>query len=251
MAFKTIQKMRFHRDKEASIREKESEHLKLMGATTLSNKESEAGNTSGVNASATKNSFGVTQDAKANKTVVELEKEKTPFELEMEALGRYWIWENYCDDEYKNKHFEEGVEMLRHINPAVHQDIQDSIIRDGMLPRKERQNEELKSAADTLKHMKTYDNSMKAENMQRPPELWNYQKVIEEEHKFRSIADPKKSYIDGRIERLDELIINIGEHLRKHDQREWNELMRRVIDYFKNEPDDNPFSKVAEEEGKE
>ena len=52
--------------------------------------------------------------------------------------------------------------MMKHINSAVHQDIQDSIIRDGMLPRKERQNEELKSAADTLKHMKTYDNSMKA-----------------------------------------------------------------------------------------
>ena len=35
--------------------------------------------------------------------------------------------------------------------------------------------------------------------MRRPPELWNFDKVIEEKHKFRSIADPKKSYIDGRI----------------------------------------------------
>jgi hypothetical protein len=31
-----------------------------------------------------------------------------------------------------------------------------------MLPRKERQNEELKSAAETLKHMKTMDNSLKS-----------------------------------------------------------------------------------------
>jgi len=30
--------------------------------------------------------------------------------------------------------------MLKHINKAVHQDIADAIIRDGMLPRKERQN---------------------------------------------------------------------------------------------------------------
>ena len=47
--------------------------------------------------------------------------------------------------------------------------------------------------------MKTLDNSLKPENMRRPPELWNFDKVVEEEHKFRSIADPKKCYIDGRI----------------------------------------------------
>ena len=47
------------------------------------------------------------------------------------------------------------------------------------------------------------------------------------------------------------MIVQVGEHLRKHNQKEWNELMRRVIDYFKNEFDDSHFSKVAEEEGKE
>ena len=49
------------------------------------------------------------------------------------------------------------------------------------------------------------DNSNNKVNIVRPPELWNFPKVIEEgnkgEHKFRSIADPKgknqklKSYI--------------------------------------------------------
>ena len=52
--------------------------------------------------------------------------------------------------------------MLKHINKAVHQDIQDSYIRQGMLPRKQRQNQELKSAAQTLKQMKTYDNALKS-----------------------------------------------------------------------------------------
>lgn len=50
--------------------------------------------------------------------------------------------------------------------------------------------------------------------MKRPPELWNFPKVVEDPHKFRSIADPKKSYIDGRIEKLDENIIKLGKHLR-------------------------------------
>lgn len=95
-------------------------------------------------------------------------------------MGRYWIWENYCDDGFRDKVIEAAVEELKHINKAVHQDIEDSIIREGMLPRKERQNEELKSAAETLKHMKTIDNSLKGENMRRPPELWNFPKVVEE-----------------------------------------------------------------------
>ena len=98
--------------------------------------------------------------------------------------------------------------------------------------------------------MKTYDNALKSENMRRPPELWNFPNVVEEQHKFRSIADPKKSYIDGRIERLDESIAVIGDHLRKHNEREWSELMRRVIDFFDGKPDKNPFTKVYDLEDK-
>jgi hypothetical protein len=70
---------------------------------------------------------------------------------------------------------------------------------------------------------------------------------VEEDHKFRSIADPKKCYIDGRIERMDAFINEIGDYLRKYNQKEWNELMRRVIDFFGGKPDPSPFSKALEE----
>ena len=50
-------------------------------------------------------------------------------EVEKEKLGRYWIWENYCSEEFKENVVEEAVETLKNINKAVHQDIQDSIIR--------------------------------------------------------------------------------------------------------------------------
>jgi hypothetical protein len=83
--------------------------------------------------------------------------------------------------------------------------------------------------------------------MRRPPELWNFPKVVEEDHKFRSIADPKKCYIDGRIEHLDNLIVTIGDYLRKYNRQEWSELMRRVIHYFEGKPDPNPFTKFIEE----
>jgi hypothetical protein len=47
---------------------------------------------------------------------------------------------------------------------------------------------------------------------------------------------------------LDEHIADIAEYLRKYNQKDWNELMRRVIDYFGGKPDPSPFSKVAEHE---
>lgn len=70
--------------------------------------------------------------------------------------------------------------MLNDINKAVQQDIEDAIIREGMLPRKDRHDTERIEAAETLKNLKTYHNADKPENMRRPPELWNFPKVIEE-----------------------------------------------------------------------
>lgn len=65
------------------------------------------------NASGTKNSFGMTQDPKLETKMSKVEKvekvEKTTWELEIEKLGRYWVWENYCDDDFKNKVIEEAV----------------------------------------------------------------------------------------------------------------------------------------------
>ena len=47
------------------------------------------------------------------------------------------------------------------------------------------------------------------------------------------------------------MIANIADHLRKHNEREWNELMRRVIDFFDGKPDKNPFANIADLESKE
>lgn len=109
-----------------------------------------------------------------------------------------------------------------------------------MLPRKDRHDNERIEAADTLKNMKTYHNADKGENLRRPPELWNFQKVFEEQHKFRSIADPKKCYVDGRIESLDEDLAKIGNHLRKNNKKDWNELVKRVIDFYDGKPNSDP-----------
>lgn len=46
---------------------------------------------------------------------------------------------------------------------------------------------------------------------------------------------------------MDRIIVDIATYLRKHNEKEWNELIRRVIDFFSGEPDPSPFSKVVEE----
>lgn len=91
-----------------------------------------------------------------------------------------------------------------------------------MIPRKDRQSKELKEASENLNKLRSKDNANVDSKMRRPPELWNYPKVIYfyidmkiilEKHDFRSIADPKKCYIDGRIEQLEHRIKTLSEHL--------------------------------------
>jgi len=55
---------------------------------------------------------------------------------------------------------------------------------------------------EMLMDLQFKDNLDEQTNNIRPPYLWNYPKAIET-HKFRSIANPKDSYIDGRFEDLD------------------------------------------------
>lgn len=54
---------------------------------------------------------------------------------------------------------EPAVEDLLNINKAVQHDIEDSIIMEGMIPKKGRHTEERKNAADIIKDMKTIHNA--------------------------------------------------------------------------------------------
>lgn len=98
-------------------------------------------------------------------------------QADQEKYGRYWVWEIYCTPENKQV-FEDCVEMIRHINKAVQQDIQDEIIREGMIPKiKDRQSKELKEASENLNKLRTQDNAIANAKQDRPPDLWNYPKV--------------------------------------------------------------------------
>lgn len=47
-----------------------------------------------------------------------------------------------------------------------------------MIPRKDRQSKELKEASENLNKLRSKDNANVDSKMRRPPELWNYPKVI-------------------------------------------------------------------------
>jgi hypothetical protein len=47
-----------------------------------------------------------------------------------------------------------------------------------MIPRKDRQSKELKEASEALNKLRSKDNANVDSKMRRPPELWNYPKVV-------------------------------------------------------------------------
>ena len=86
------------------------------------------------------------------------------------------------------------------------------------------------------------DNDNEYVKKRRPPELWNFPKIVEEKHTFRVIAEPKKCYVDGRIEDLEEKIRVLSQHLEQFKAPHWIELVSRTIDALKEHYNQEPNS---------
>lgn len=81
--------------------------------------------------------------------------------------------------------------------------------------------------------MRKRDNNDEYVKNRRPPELWNYPKIVQEKHIFRAIADPKKNYCDGRIEVIEGKIVELATELQTYRPALWETLVNRVIDALK------------------
>ena len=70
----------------------------------------------------------------------------------------------------------------------------------------------------------------------RPHEkIWNFEIEEEEEkvdHVMRPGADPRKSYIDGRVEKLIAHIEALGVHITGHNGEMWKLLEEKICDIF-------------------
>lgn len=68
----------------------------------------------------------------------------------------------------------------------------------------------------------------------RPPHCWNFFEDSEEKtpHVLRHDADPRVSYIDGRVHDLLEDINQIGYNLSHHEIETWKVLRERTVAIF-------------------
>jgi hypothetical protein len=69
----------------------------------------------------------------------------------------------------------------------------------------------------------------------RPPYCWNFFDDAEEKipHVLRADADPKKCYIDGRIDKIMHDIEQVGYHLSHYEEGNWKRLRSFTIEIFK------------------
>jgi hypothetical protein len=67
------------------------------------------------------------QEAAGNQNLSDHQKQQEIEKKEREIYGRYWIWEGYFNEKNTPKWLE-TAEALKHINPQVLQDIEDSIL---------------------------------------------------------------------------------------------------------------------------
>lgn len=145
--------------------------------------------------------------------------------------------------------------MLKHVNPHVIQDIEDSILLKGFGKEKPEKiktmiesDHQLKNQ-DSLKLLGNIDNDEAAEEQKtidekrrfmlplRPSEkIWNFFEDCAPEDKTKHVlrfnAKPEAAYCDGRIEEIKNNLEQIAMNLVSHNQALWDALMRNTLVVF-------------------
>ncbi len=199
--------------------------------------------------------------------VIEAAKVAALFKKELATYGRTWIWETfYREDDVNQQAWLAGAGFLRKINDQVLEDIEDYLqlkawtqgsqpvqveaitarIQKDLAQRREREAMEMATTARDTEDEKEEDQNDKAVNEDkrrrfitnfRPHErVWNF--VEEDEatrlpHLLRAAADPTKAYIDGRVEKLLEVIMGMGQHLSSHQSDESKHHNNMTLEIFK------------------
>lgn len=126
---------------------------------------------------------------------------------ELEKYSRFLVWPDFLPED-KHKEMLEASKLLRIINKAVVQDLEDFIITTGMEPSGTFYLQHKKEAlADqwALTKMQNAERERKVfEN--RPPNLWNEPTSLMDKHEFKCSANPTKIYTDSRVTDLYDII---------------------------------------------
>jgi hypothetical protein len=169
--------------------------------------------------------------------------------------GRYWVWDGYFNDRNKETWLA-TVEMLKHINNHVLQDIEDYILLQGFKGEKVTQIEKIidndhrervqnqkklmgKDGEEFENHSKIEDKKRKFMNSIRPPNYWNFFEdgapTLKVKHVLRYNADPRKAYCDGRIERILDNLFAIGRDLTHYADMSYKRLAVETYNIFEAE----------------
>jgi len=155
---------------------------------------------------------------------------------ELEKYGRFFVWAGFLPQKTIDDMLVSSVK-LRDINTAVLQDLEDYIIAQGMEPLPSDYNKNKTLAKDDMRHIAELQEKEKEKKVFefRPPNLWNEPSSLEENHDFKCSANPFKIYNDSRVRDLYNMIEQQAMVLRTNHKDQWNNLVSRVIDVYKDE----------------
>jgi len=72
----------------------------------------------------------------------------------------------------------------------------------------------------------------------RPPFLWNHTDIVEVEHEYRPNARPYDIYLGPRVKEMNSQIEFLAHELRSYQMERWNEIVQRVIQFFREHKDE-------------
>ena len=88
-------------------------------------------------------------------------------------------------------------------------------------------------------HAKVEDKKRKFMNGIRPPQYWNFFEdgatTLKVTHVLRHNADPRKAYVDGRIDKILENLYAIGKDLTHYADMSYNRLAKETFLIFESE----------------
>jgi len=160
-----------------------------------------------------------------------VEDEDTPEDLQ--KFGRYWVWSDYFPENLKEEVLK-GAEMLRNINVAVRQDLADDYINTALKVPTNLQ----KGRAEIIKRKKEKAEPSNPADKTRPPFIWNHTDIIEVPHEYRANARPYDVYLGSRVKDMNNQIEFLAHELRSYCGERWQELVQRVIGFFKDHRDE-------------
>jgi hypothetical protein len=169
-------------------------------------------------------------------------------EVRYDGIKRVWVWENYIRETDKPE-WEEASRMVEQVNLMVQEDLADFFIARHLKGKFKNDAPDIRPPY-VWNHYLLHNRYVKKEEPlfkeeEAPPEVKQVQK-------FRPYVRPEEYYLDGRVQRLIEVVESLARGLRSHQPEMWTFLIDNVIEALKQDKPDSGAEDISfEEEQKE